>query len=348
MHLYSHREPRPAKTCAVVRYGALGDAMQMTSLFPWLKAQGYHITVYCVPGAYEVIRTDPHVDRFVVQEVDMIPNERLGEFWGAIEKKYDKFVNLSESVERTLLAMPGNMNFLWSHEMRNKHLNKNYVEFVHDIASVPMPSRIKFYQTAEEKAWAKSERERIGGTVILWVLAGSGVHKVWPYVDATIDAILRQRADARFVLVGDNDCKTLEMGWENTPQVHLRSGKWTFRQTLAFGQVADLVIGPETGVMNALSLDQVSKVVLLSHSSVENLTRDWVNCTSLVPHGTSCYPCHKLHQIADGFKHCRESHIKGIAACQADIPPQDMIRAINKALENKNGEVNREEEKLAA
>src|SRR3990167_8337538 len=56
-HEFSFRSPKPAKTCAVVRYGAQGDMAQITSLFPWLKAQGYHITLYCQPNlGYEVER----------------------------------------------------------------------------------------------------------------------------------------------------------------------------------------------------------------------------------------------------------------------------------------------------
>ena len=204
MHLYSHRNPKPAKTCAVCRYGATGDVLQATSILPALKEQGYHITFFTTPALHEIIKTDPHIDAFVIQETDHIPNHQLGEFWAAMAKKYDKFVNLSESVERTLLAMPGNMNHTWPHEMRHKHLNKNYVSFVHDIAGVPMPSRMKFYPTSEETEWARKEKGE--GKVILWVLSGSAVHKTWPYLDVTMDAVLRNNPEARFVLVGDKDC----------------------------------------------------------------------------------------------------------------------------------------------
>lgn len=328
-HLYSHKNPKPAKTAAVLRWGAYGDALQAASILPWLKEQGYHITFYTVPHSHDILKHDPHIDRFVVQDVDQIENHRLGDFCAYTAKKYDKFINLSESVERTLLAMPGNVNHTWSHEMRHKHLNKNYIEFVHDIAGVPMPCRTKFYATQEEKSWARSEYERIGGKVILWVLSGSGIHKVWPHVDNAMDAVFRAHRDARIVLVGDKDCQALEAGWENTPQVHRRSGKWSMRQTMAFAQICDLVVGPETGVLNAVSMEPVEKIVILSHSSVENLTRDWVNCVSLTPQNTSCYPCHKLHAVQDGFKYCRQHEKSGIAACQMDIPARDMVSAIN-------------------
>ena len=39
-------EPRPAKTAAVVRIGAHGDAFWASSPVALLKEQGYHVTVY--------------------------------------------------------------------------------------------------------------------------------------------------------------------------------------------------------------------------------------------------------------------------------------------------------------
>lgn len=330
MHLYSHRNPKPNKTCAVIRYGAIGDALMASSIFPALKEMGYHLTVYTVPVGHEVLKHDPNVDRFVVQDVDAIPNQQLGEFWDYIKPKYSKFINLCESLERNLLLMSENMAFHWTHEMRHKHFNKNYVEFVHDIAGVPMPCRSRFYETPEERAWALEEKARIGGKVILWVLSGSAIHKVSPHLDSVIDATLRTYQDARFVLVGGKDCKILEMGWEKTPQVHLKSGKWSIRETLAFAQVADLVVGPETGVLNGVAMEAVEKVVMLSHSSAENLTRDWMNTVSLMPTNTPCYPCHRLHMAKDGFKHCKESEKnKGVAECQQNISAQDIFAAIN-------------------
>jgi hypothetical protein len=78
--------------------------------------------------------------------------------------------------------------------------------------------------------------------------------------------------------------------------------------------------------LNALSLEPVRKIVTLSHSSVENLTRDWTNTVSLAPANTSCYPCHRLHLLEDAFKYCKQQN--GVAACQADIPASAMVDAV--------------------
>lgn len=324
MHLFSHRVAKPQKTCAVLRYGGLGDALQAISILPWLKDEGYHITMYTVPSAWEVIKHDPHIDEVVLQDVDDIPNHELGEFWAYTAKKYDRFINLSESVERTLLAMPGTTNHGWSHAMRAKYLDVNYMQFVHDIAGVPFPAHVKFYPTQAEWEWALKEIERIGGRPIMWVLSGSAVHKVWPHLDEVIAAVLRADPTYQFVLVGDADTKMLQQGLEEIEQVHCKAGEYSIRETMALARVCDLVIGPETGVMNAIAYEHVpNKIVILSHSTIQNLTRDWVNTTSLHAKHTPCYPCHQIHF---DFKHCKE--VEGIAACQRDISAETMITAI--------------------
>lgn len=310
----------------MLRYGGLGDSIQVSSILPWLKEQGYRITVYTVPSGWDVLRNDPHIDDFVIQEVDAIPNPDLGSFWAYTSKKYEKFINLSESIERSFLAMPGNTNHGWPHAMRHKYLNVNYMQVIHDIAGVPMPPRAKFYPTPEETQWARTEYARMRGKVILWVLSGSAVHKVWPYLDHALHQILSKNDGTNIVLVGDASCKKLEAGWENTPRVHCKSGEWTIRETMTFAQSCDLVVSPETGVVNAVAFESVPKIVTLSHSSEENLTRDWVNCTSLCPVETSCYPCHQIHF---DFKHCHKNEATGVSECQSNISLHQMMNAIN-------------------
>lgn len=317
---------KPTKTVAVVRLGAFGDLMQAASVFPALKAEGYHLTLYTAPRGYEVVRHDPHIDAVVLQDPDQVPIAELGDFWRWLKKRYTRFINLSESVEGSLLASPGRASHEWPHALRHAMLNVNYLEMVHGIAQVPFPPRQKFYPTDLEVSWARKERERMGGSkVILWTLSGSSIHKTWPYLDQIVARILVREPNARVVLVGDETCKMLERGWESEPRVLRRSGEWTIRQTLAFVDQADLLVGPETGVMNAAGLHHVPKVVTLSHSSEENLTKHWKNCASLTPKATPCYPCHQMHF---GSEFCPRGEKTGTALCQEDISADVMWEAI--------------------
>lgn len=331
---FSCKKEKPKKTAAVVRYGAFGDMVQTSSILPGLKAQGFHVTLYCAPKGYDVVKHDPHVDRFVIQDVGQVPNNgELGQFWDFLKTQYTKFVNLSESVEGSLLAMPGRVAHEWPHELRHALMDVNYLEMTHGVAQVPFPARQKFYPSGEEKSWATRERQKIGGDfTILWTLSGSSVHKSWPYLDQIIARLLVTRPNCRIVLAGDELCQILESGWEAEPRVIRRSGVWSIRETLSFLEVCDLIVGPETGVMNAAGFLSVPKICTLSHSSVENLTKHWVNCTSLTPKNTSCYPCHIMHY---SFEHCRRDEKTGTAACQADISVEVMWDAIKQSLDNR-------------
>lgn len=328
---FSYKRDKPEKTACVVRYGAFGDLMQASSVFAGLKKQGFHVTVFTAAPGCQVIENDPNIDNMVVFDKDQVPNANLVDFWRWQKQKYDRWVNLSESAEGTLLAMPGRTLHFWPTKVRHLMMNYNYVELQHALADVPHELNIKFFATAEEKHWAKKEREKIGGSkVILWSLAGSSVHKTWAGLDSILASLMIHFPDCRVVLTGGPECVLLEAGWEQESRIHRKSGVWTIRQTLSFMQVADLVIGPETGVMNAAACEPMPKVVFLSHSSHENLTRDWVNTRPLASAKTACYPCHKLHF---SFEHCAKDEESGTAQCQADISVEQAWDTIAGALE---------------
>lgn len=327
-HLYSCNKPKPGKTAAVVRYGGIGDMIQAASIFPLLKKQGYHVTLYTASLGEEICRTDPNIDHIIVQGKDQVPNKALSYFWENEKKKYDKWVQLSESVEVAWLAAKDHVQHEWPHNVRKKYLNANYLEFIHDLADVPYEFNGKFYPTEEERQWALEEHSKIG-PALCWSLSGSAPHKRWPWMDEVI-ARLMLTTDVSVVLMGDALCQILEAGWENEPRVLKRSGKWTIRQSLAFAERAIMVVGPETGLLNAVGALDVAKVVMLSHSSANNLTKHWKNTTTLEPvNNTPCFPCHMHHQNWD---HCHEVKETRTALCQHNIGVEQAWKAIRNKL----------------
>ena len=328
--LFSHLKKKPEKTACVVRYGAFGDLMQASSVFAGLKRQGYHVTLFSSNPGAEVVKYDPNIDKIVLFDRDQVPNANLVNFWDWQKKKFTKWVNLSESVEGTLLAMPGRTLHYMSHAARHRVMNINYSEFQHIVAEVPHKLEVKFFPTQDEIRWAEGERRKIKSKkVVVWSLAGSSVHKTWAGLDNILASIMLNCPDTSVVLMGGPECVILEGGWENEFRVIKTCGKWSIRQSLTFAQRADLVIGPETGVLNAVASEHMPKIVLLSHSTVENLTRDWINTKSLFSKKTSCYPCHMLHF---GFDHCKRHEESGTAQCQVDISIEEVWDVVESAL----------------
>lgn len=345
IHKFSHDKPKPEKTCAIIRYGAWGDVIQTSSILPGLKEQGYHITLFTVPRALEAIKHEPLIDRFVIQDTDQVPNAWLGDYWDYLRPRYDKFINLSESVEGSLLAMPERVQANWTTEARHMVMNLNYLEFTHKLAGVPYKKPLsRFSITDEEKKWvAREKRVFNANPLIMWVLKGSALHKIWSGgedvnnkatgFDSIIARIMVQWPHAKVIMVGDESAKEIiEAPWVNESRVLRRSGVWSIRETMAMAYHCDMVIGPETGVMSAVAMEPMKKVVFLSHSTEENLTRDWVNTQAMVPVNTPCYPCHKL---VYRWEQCNQDGESGIAKCQASITPMAVWDAIRSELDKR-------------
>ena len=324
----------PLKTACVVRYGGFGDQIQASNILPELKRQGYHVTFMTTPKGRDILAHDPHIDAWFIQDNDQVPNSELHDFWRHHAARFDRFINLSESVEGTLLALPGRANHAWQDAMRRRELGRNYLEFTADIAELPYRSEARFYPSDDERQMAKGFRDGLrGGSLVeaskplflvMLVLSGSSVHKFYPGQDVVVDNLLRAIPDAQIITVGDAACYILEAGYESNPRIHCQAGKLGIRDTMALAQVCNLVIGPETGVLNAVAFDDVAKVVLLSHSSTENLTKHWVNAAAMLPRDTPCYPCHRLHY---GRDYCPEDAETGAAMCQKNIDPRAVVEA---------------------
>lgn len=325
-----------AKTACVCRFGGFGDMLQASLVFSRLKELGYRVTVMTTPKGQAVIKHDPNVNDWYILDEDQVPNNELTAFWHEQAKRFDRFINLSESIEGYLLAIPGRVNHAWPHAVRKKRLNLNYHEWTAELAGVELKPCRLFWPTNEEVNWVVS-KSGVGlmdtpTFNVVWALAGSSIHKFTPHQDAVIARMLMDMPEARIFLVGDDACRLLEQGWEAEPRVECLSGELSIRQTLALAQQVDLVIGPETGVLNAVGMDKnPHKVLFLSHSSANNLSKHWQNTQALQPENCPCWPCHQLHY---GPEFCNVDENTGAARCAVNISPAVIYAAVEKVYRN--------------
>jgi predicted SAM-dependent methyltransferase/ADP-heptose:LPS heptosyltransferase len=318
------------KTACICRFGGFGDMIQTALLFPRLKEMGYHVTVMTTPKGQDIIKHDPNVDDWYIVDNDQVPNHELFEFWKVQAGRFDTFINLSESIEGHLLALPGRPNHSWPFEVRKKRMNTNYHEWTAELAGVPFKPCRLFYPTDEEKIEALTllTKHTSPSFNIVWALSGSSQHKFTPHMDPVIARILMEMPEAQILLVGDFACKILEQGWEEEPRVVCLSDELTIRQTLTLAGLANLVVGPETGVLNAVGFEEsVSKVLLLSHSSANNLSKHWSMIQALTPDACSCYPCHRLHYSSE---YCSIVPETGAALCAQNISALEIYTAVEK------------------
>ena len=332
------RNPEGKPTVCVVRYGAFGDVVQAVSVCKALKDAGYYVCLMCSHPSSEVAALEPSIDEKIVQLPNQVPMAWLGHYWVYMSKRwkgkgFDKWVNLCESVETTLLAMEGSIRFEWPPAARHEAMNRNYLEWQHKLAGVPYKPYFKFYATPEELKWRDQERERMRKAgiqkFVLWCLAGSSrAHKLYPHQLSIWQHVFQHYKQWGVVTLGDGSTTELEAGCDGEKRLWKTSGKWTIRQALAMMEIADVVFGPETGVMSAAAFYPMPKICLLTHSTVENLTRDWINTTSIWAPNTWCPgrgkneapACHMLHgKFEPG---CRRNEDYGVAQCTVEIKPE--------------------------
>lgn len=303
----------PEKSAGLVRIGALGDAIWASSPCALLKEQGYHVTVYVATTGAEILAHDPNIDRIVTLPDGVMTDDDLLAFWAHEAAKHDKWVNLIGSVEQRLLYHPSSNEFYLPQALRQRFGNGNYLEMIHDYAGLPHDFRQKFYPSEAEQAAAHKLRALLpDAPLVVLNPAGSGPAKTWPHAQR----FMQRMADAGVVCVVLGDVRyDLD---EIEPYAVVVGREWPTRIALAFAQLADAVVATESMIVNSVAMEPMLKVVMLSHSSNENLTKHWINTAAIEAAGVSCYPCHRVHATLD---FCSKDTNTGASACMASATP---------------------------
>jgi SAM-dependent methyltransferase len=323
-------QPKPAKSLGIVRLGAYGDALWITPVLSALKAEGWHITVYTQPQGEASLRHDPNIGRLSTQakgifgEAPHVPASVTAElqtrYWLWCERKHDRFINLVGSVERHILPFDQDPNFYLPEEQRRRLFDVNYVERVYEWAGVPFDAakvRVKFTPSQEEVAWAKEERRKRAGPFVVLNPGGSSLPKYWPHAQRFMD--LLAEAGVGGVLLGDTRGCTYEppKGWEVIGKA------WDIRRCYTLAALADVVVGTESAIVNSVAHERPLKIVLLSHSTAKNLTRDWERTIAVMPEGLPCYPCHRIHAT---WAFCALDPQTGCSACQSALGAEEIAK----------------------
>lgn len=314
----------------VVRTGAHGDGIMASSVLPALKAEGWTISFAANERVFEAIQHDPHVDHWIVLPKRVNGLDHVA--WrDAMAPRFDRVVDLQHTVENLLLPTPADGAYHWPADQRRRMFAGSYLAAHHAAAGVvAAPFAARFHPSADERAWAKGHADQLGRFALI-ALRGSANHKWSPWWPQVVTQLLA-RTDLQIVLSGAADAKDLEgdclqaavdfLG--SADRVHSLVDVGSIRRPMALAQLASVVIGPETGVLNAVCLDAVPKVVLLSHSAPSNLTDDWVNATALLP-SSPCFPCHRLHHVAGD---CPTDAATRSSACALSIGAPEIVAAV--------------------
>jgi ADP-heptose:LPS heptosyltransferase len=346
---------KSANWVGIARLGGVGDDLLAASVARPFKKMGYNVDMLTGEGNHVVYYNNPNIDKVSVKRDGDLPknNQELWLAWfQSRAAEYDQFVHLSHSMEMRHALFPSMTAFWWPQEYRRKLCGGSYLETVHDIANVPYDFGPLFYASAEEKDRAVETKKKVGPRVIGWVLAGSRLDKIYPYSPHVIARIIKE-FNAPILLIGAPNEKQLACAkaiQETVMQtnstldgLHLamttsgnvagaekaESADWPIRRSLAQLQACDLVITPDTGLAWGVAFEPMPKIVTVSHASEQNITKHWLNCTTLHadPARVPCWPCHRLH---NDISTCVKAKDAEAAACMADISVEDLMQNVKK------------------
>jgi len=345
---------KPDRSVGIVRLGAYGDALWISSILPALKREYGHVTVYTQRQGETSLRHDPNIDRIVVQPDGIFgtsdeANQKagfatVGELQMRhilhLERKHTRLINLIGSVEGSLLPHMTHSNYWLPDDTRRAVMNQNYVETVHKAARVPFDRaavRVRFCPTKDELAWAIGERVKHAGKVVMINPGGSSAPKWWPHAQKAME-LFAEKGVAGY-LVGDLKGQkfTAPGGWQVVGQ------DWDIRKCYALAAQCDVVIGTESAIVNSVANESPLKMVLLSHSTAFQLTRDWDRTIALEPDGLPCYPCHRIHAT---WANCHRAP-DGAAACQSAMTAETVVEYAMQWLNGQIGEKELEQDVLA-
>lgn len=325
---------RTARSCLIIRFGAYGDHLMASSVLPHLKAEGYSIT-YMGSPTIEVLAHDPNISAFIRHNHALVKEDAgLIAYLDAWSKRFDRVVMLNASIERALLYRPEQTEYYRDDATRRRLCAGNYLEFVHHVAGVPYEPCQQFHPSqGEAEQAAKFSTDAY--PLVMLCIAGSAPYKTWPNAPEFVVKALTE-TNVNLAIVGGE--KDIELFEEIRAAVErdapgqagrlIDCTRWGIRTTMATAREARVVIGPETGVMNAIAFEPMPKIVMLSHSTKENLTRDWINTVSLSA-AVPCYPCHRLHP--DNSR-CPRGPKSGHALCAETITADVVLAETKKAL----------------
>jgi len=304
------------KRAIIVRGGrGIGDLLFTTPIPQLLHREGYQVDVAVWPQNRAAYLHNPYVAEMV--RYPQGREETAWEVWvEELERTYGLVASLAFTVERAFLhKTDGQFGEIPSLvERRAQAVGKNYYDETVRAAGFTLKEgehfRPEIYLSLQEEeilAEFAAEKAARGDKVVLWNFNGSTRNKQIVHGFRYLKAVLAQVPESRHYIVSDVHFATSAMPADERI-VHV-GGQWNLRTALVMTRAADLVVGPESALVNAAGAWETPKIILYSHSAPENLGHHFANHYPIVP-ACDCSPC---YLIPTDFRHIWEAGRRGLA-----------------------------------
>lgn len=323
------------KQAVIIRYGAYGDIIHCSMVPRLLVNDGYQVTFEYNLKGHQLLSHNPYIthhhlyepttDKALLESGDV--NKYLRERWNKIYKDYDLFINLNNTLERGTIALEDMEEFDWPQARRAKIYDNNYYEFTLKCSGLTsycnQGIRGEIYYTDEEHKIVEKYFNKFKYQFVLIVnLAGTGLHKIYPYTNTVIQRFLDAHPNVHIITTGDTSCQLLEFKHD---RIHNKSGIWPFRQALLAAKYANGVLGCESGLMVGATMWDTPTCQLMTAASI--------NCH--VPHGVQhdyslqssahCSPCFTGPY---GYRNCARDAVYNMPICVTGFEPEKVFQQL--------------------
>jgi len=282
----------------LIGYRAYGDWIYSVPVLPYLFER-YDVYVDLNMKGFELFHNDPRFKRITLFELEKYPLDQVidlaRERWDELGRtlKPDRTINLWRTLETECIAERYQDIFHGSLGERRSFLaGKNFYDAVFRRCNIPVPEKIKldcFYFDEHETAWGQRWRKRHEDEfVLIMPMTGSCWHKMFTRFPELVSEILDRYEDAVIYVTGDDTNKGSM--WSH-PRIKNAMGYAPVKQIMLMAKHADMVIGPETGVVAAAGMWGTPKIMLCTASGVYQTCKYHDNDFS-IQSDVYCSPCH--------------------------------------------------------
>ncbi len=338
----------------LVRWGAYGDVIVLTPLIKYLKGEGHDIVVSVTERGEEILRCNPYIDKLIVTPANEYKDTEVKGYWDKEKKEVgaDVYVNFSESVEVSLLTHPIDPDYKLPKWDRIKKGSVNVYEKTFRLAGIDIKDLSdddlnpklyfsdkeihkleRFFDLYSGLSWNVEPKKKM---IILWCLSGSGLQKAYPFIMTVMRELINKYENLYFLSVGDVACKLLEIDsdYDESDKVIMKSGEWTFRESMLASKYADIVISPDTGILHASGCYDTPKIGLESFVDIEHVTKHYKNNFSMEAEGVTCAPCFKMVPM---LNHCPLDYTGAPLCISAGFPPKRVINRVEEVIDKHYG-----------
>jgi len=317
-----HKLP-DGKTALIIRWGAIGDMIFTSPLPRLLKEQGYYVVVNTQRQGLSVLQENPYVDEFWFQERGTIDQVKMHLYIEKLKEGFDKVVDLTQSIEREILHLPDDTGFKMVDDRNVNYIDHTISKSGLDVTGL---NGELYFTEAEEKAAQDFLSDFQDKFVVLVCLLGSSIHKAYPWWQFIFNdtTLYKEIPELITITTGDEWARLLD--WEHPNNVQ-GAASLPLRKSLLLAKHVDLVVGPETGILNGAGCFDTPKICLLTHSHKDNLCKYWKNDYS-IQSPADCSPCHEMVYSRD---QCQIDKHTQTSKCISQITPDMVIKQIKAA-----------------